>query len=156
MSNWTRRTRIVFLALAVSILVVPAALAKGKPPEVGKPDATGANCKPRVMVILKGSVTDVTSIGTTGAGTFTMEATRTNRHGSAVGTGTGKVVKIDDSTTFRRNGKAARGDLKVDDRVLVQIRVCKADTSGSTTILNTVAKRVIAHPAQPAEAQDNS
>ena len=158
MSNWTRSARIVFVALAVSILVVPVALAKGKPPGVGKP-ATGPGCKPAVSVILKGTLTAVSASGDL---SVTLLVDKANRHGKVL-VGQTVTVKVNGDTKIRRNGKATLGDFKTGpaDRVMVKLRVCKksvsnADTldewtNGSTGILaTTFAKRVVAHPAQPA------
>ncbi len=159
MSNWTRSARIVFVALAVSILVVPVALAKGKPPGVGKP-ATGPGCKPAVSVILKGTLTAVDAVEPDLS--IALLVDKANKHGKVL-VGQTVTVKVNGDTKIRRNGKATLGDFKTSpaDRVMVQLRVCKksvsdADTvdewtNGSTGILaTTFAKRVSAHPAQSA------
>ena len=128
MSNWNTRGRIILMALVVSVLVVPVALAKGKPPGAGKPEATGPNCKPRVSVILKGTLTAVD----TGAGTLTFTVERANRHGKTLVTdpATSVTVKTNADTKIRRNGKATLADFKTSpaDRVMAQLRVDRKST----------------------------
>ena len=49
------KTKVVLAALAVAGLGVSSALA-APPPGKGKPSTTGAGCKPRVTVVLKGTL----------------------------------------------------------------------------------------------------
>lgn len=135
------------VALGVSSAIAAPPPGKGKPESpgnsanAGKPPATGAMCRPRVMVVLKGTLTSssATQLG--------MDVTRANRWGRAwvqVGTAT---VALDDMTKVRRNGKKLVGDLVVGDRLLVQAKACKADLSAATPPALTVL-RVVAHPAK--------
>ena len=160
MSNWNTRGRIILMALVVSILVVPVALAKDKPPGAGKPEATGANCKPRVSAILKGTLTAVDNVESGLSVTLTVD--RTNKFARILFDPTPQSVTVrvngpNDSgtdTRIKRNGPATLANFVTGDRVMAQLRVCKqdadsADTVGEwTTILaNTFATRVVAHPA---------
>jgi hypothetical protein len=126
------KLRIVVLALATAIVPSSVALAKGKP------DQTGANCRPKVSFILKGTLT---SLGDT---SFHMNVTRANRHGRAL-LGD-REITVNDHTKFRRMGHAALADLALGDRLKVQVRGCKR---GDPATMELLAKRVVAHPAAP-------
>jgi hypothetical protein len=127
--------------LAVSSAVAAPPPGKGKPETAGKPATTGANCKPKVTVVLKGELTSAA------AGSLAMEVSRANRWGRPWATlGTATVV-VDDATKVRRNGKKLLTDLVPGDRLLVQARACKADlTADPAPALTGV--RVVAHPAK--------
>jgi len=143
--NWTSRTRTVLVALAVAMLVVPAALAKGKPP------TTGPDCKPKVSVILKGTLTSDPGPGAT---SFTMTVTKANKHGKSL-VGQTVTIAVNADTKVRREGKKAIEDLASGDRVNVQIRRCKGDPPLTTDNVDDVAaKRVNAHPPKPPETED--
>ena len=120
------------LALAVATALVPASVALAK----GKPNPTGANCRPAVSFILKGTFTSL------GTDSFHMNVTHTNHHGRAL-LGD-REVTFNASTRFRRQGHATSGDLQPGDRLKVQVRGCKADDPTTMVLL---AKRVVAHPA---------
>ncbi|HEX5582488.1 hypothetical protein [Gaiella sp.] len=134
------------VALCMVVLGVSSAIAapppgKGKPPWAGKPATTGAACKPRVAVVLKGTLT---STSTTQLGMDVSHANRWGRAWAQVGTAT---VAVSDMTKVRRQGKKSLGDLVVGDRLLVQARACKADLLGQVAPALTVV-RVVAHPAK--------
>jgi hypothetical protein len=121
------------LGLAVTSAVAAA------PPGKGKPETTGVNCKPKVTVVLKGTLT------TAGAGSLAMDVAGANRWGRPWATlGTATVV-VDSTTKVRRNGKKLLTDLVVGDRLLVQARACKADLTAATAPALT-GVRVVAHP----------
>ncbi len=124
---------------AAALLSVSAAVAA--PPEgKGKPKTTGEGCKPKVTVVLKGTLTGA-PLG--------VDVTSANRWGRAYVAGTASTsVAVDANTTkVRRQGKALIGELVVGDRVLVQVKVCKADLAeGAMPPLTAV--RVVAHPAK--------
>ena len=140
------RLRTLAVALCVASLGVSGAAAappagKGKPETAGKPATTGATCKPKVTVVLKGKLTG------TAAGSLAMDVTQANRWGRAwASLGTASVV-VDDTTKVRRNGQKLVTDLVVGDRLLVQARACKADLTSKTLPSLTVV-RVVAHPAK--------
>lgn len=138
------RTKALLVALFVAALAASVATAK-PPPGKGKPE-TGVGCKPQVSVILAGTLTAVNAGGS--PQTITITVQRRNGHGKVIGVGSSQVVKVDASTKIRRNGPATLASLVTTDRVQVQLRVCKADTSDASKILANFAKRVVAHPAK--------
>jgi hypothetical protein len=113
----------------------------GKPETAGKPPTTGALCRPKVTVVLKGTITS-TSINLLG-----IDVTRANWWGRSWATLGTASVAVDDSTKVRRNGQKLLSDLAVGDWVLVQARACKADLKAGTPPELTVV-RVVAHPAK--------
>jgi hypothetical protein len=136
------------LALAVSSAVAAPPPGKGKPETAGKPatagkpSATGALCRPKVTVVLKGTLTS------SGAGSLGMEVEHGNRWARAyTSLGTATLV-VDDGTKVRRNGKKLSSDLVVGDRLLVQARACKADLMAEGTPPALTAVRVVAHPTK--------
>ena len=137
----------VFLAgLAVAGLAVSSAMAA--PPEgKGKPDKTGPNCKPKVTVVLKGTLACAPS--TTA---LSLNVTGANRWGRAYKGGTASV-KLDTNKTKVRGGGMKSvddlvADLKSGDRVLVQARMCKDDLKDPTAKPELTARKVIGHPAK--------
>jgi len=129
--------------LAAALLGASAAVA-APPAGKGKPPTTGEGCKPKVTVVLKGTLT-----ATPGpAGTsLSVEAKRANRHGRAYVQATQPTsVLVDEDTKVRRRGAKTLGALLSGDRVLVQARACKADLAEGATPQLT-ATRGVAHPA---------
>jgi hypothetical protein len=136
------KLRFLLAAVMVAGLVASAAIA-APPPGKGKPLPTGAGCKPKVTVVLKGTVDSAS------ASSVSVDVTSSNRWGRSYVPGTGlTAVGVDTNTKVRRNGNttSAAGLLK-GDRVLVQARACKADLAGTTTP-PLMAARVVAHPAK--------
>ena len=135
------------VALGVSSAVAAPPAGKGKPDTAGKPETagkpltTGPTCKPKVTVVLKGTLksTSTTSLA--------MDVTHANRWGRAWATAGTATVAVDSSTKVRRNGKKLLTDLVAGDRLLVQARACKADLTAQTAPALTVV-RVVAHPAK--------
>jgi hypothetical protein len=138
---------LVALGLGASVASAAPPPGKGKPASpgnsatAGKPSPTGAACKPKVTVVLKGALTSVS------AGSLDMTVTHGNRWGRAYVTAGTATVTVTVDTKVRRNGAKEVADLAVTDRVLVQARVCNADllAVGSPPALTAV--RVVAHPA---------
>ena len=131
------KLRLLLVGLAAAMFVVSAAVA-APPPGKGKPQ-TGAGCKPKVTVVLKGTLT---------AKPLTVDVTTGNRWGRAYVAGTATTgIAVDPNTKVRRQGKKAISDLVVGDRVLVQAKVCKADLKDNAMPALTATK-VIAHPAK--------
>jgi hypothetical protein len=131
--------RVLLVGITAALLSVSAAVAA--PPEgKGKP-TTGEGCKPKVTVVLKGTLTGAP---------LSVDVTSANRWGRAYVAGTASTsIAVDPTTTkVRRNGnKTLITELVVGDRVLVQARVCKADLAeGNMPALTAV--RVVAHPAK--------
>ena len=134
----------LLVGLAAAGLVVSSAVA-APPADKGKPATTGPGCKPKITVVLKGTLT-----GTP----LSVDVKSSNRWGRAYVPGTASTtIAVDTNTKVRRQGKKAITDLVVGDRVLVQARVCKADLAQGATPGLTAAT-VVAHPAK-AEKDDN-
>jgi hypothetical protein len=134
------RLRLLVLGLVCAVLTVSTAVA-APPPGKGKPTTTGEGCKPKVTVVLKGTLASVS------ASSLGVTVTRSNRWGKAYATAGTASVTVNDGTKVRRKGKKTLADLVVGDRVLVQARTCKADLAEDATPALT-AVRVVAHPAK--------
>jgi len=143
---------LVALGLSASVTVAAAPPpGKGKPASpgnsatAGKPLPTGPTCKPKVTVVLKGTLVSAS------ATSLSMNVTRANRWGQAWATAGAASATLDDKTKVRGNGMktvADLADLDPGDRVLVQARACKADLAGNPPPTPTLtAARVVAHPA---------
>jgi len=138
------KVKLFLASLAVAGLAVSSAVAA--PPEgKGKPK-TGEGCKPKVTVVLKGTLTGAP---------LQVDVTSSNRWGRAYVPGTASTsIAVDPNTTkVRRRGKALITELVVGDRVLVQARVCKADLEDNAMPPLT-ASRVVAHPAKTEQEDD--
>ena len=129
------KVKLMLVTLAAASLSVSVAVA-APPPGKGKPK-TGAVCKPKVTVVLKGT------LGTPGATSFTVNVTSGNRWGRAYDEASHTII-VNSDTKVRRPGLDV---LVAGDRVLVQARACKADllATGAPPVLTAV--RVVAHPA---------
>ena len=135
--------KLKMFAVVVGVVAVGASSAVAAPPPgKGKPETTGSVCKPKVTVVLKGTLTS------SSAASLGMDVKRGNRWGRAYTTlGTATLV-VDNSTKIRRNGKKLVSNLAVGDRVLVQARACKAALTAEGTPPALTAVRVVAHPAK--------
>lgn len=138
------KIKLVLASLAVAGLAVSSAVAA--PPEgKGKP-RTGEGCKPKVTVVLKGTLTGAP---------LSVDVTRSNRWGRAYVAGTASTsVAVNDDTKVRRQGKKEITDLVVGDRVVVKARVCKDDLKNDAMPALTASK-VVAHPAKAEEENDD-
>jgi hypothetical protein len=146
--------RILVLALVTALVGASVALAhdnpgKGKPAaKPGKP-TSGPNCRPKVKVVLKGSlandpVTDDTS--------FMLTVSKSNRHGRSYVSATQPItVTLDAMTKIRRKAPDSEptktlDSLAMGDLVKVHAKACKAELrNGGTPDLT--ARHVKAHPA---------
>jgi hypothetical protein len=138
------KLRVLLVALAVSMLSVSAAVA-APPTGKGKPPTKGEGCKPKVTVVLKGTLDSVSS------GSLAMKVNRANRWGRAWANAGSASVTLDQKTKVRGNGMKSVEDLaklKSGDRVLVQARVCKVELDDSA-MPDLTAVRVVGHPAHP-------
>ena len=135
------RIKPLLLLLVGAALAVPVATAKGPPPP------TGPGCKPKVTVILKGTLTTDPGAGAT---SLSMDVTGSNKAGKSLVTkpaATNVTITLDSKTIIRRNGKKTAESLELNDRAVVVIRACKADLPLTTgTVDDVAAKRVTAHP----------
>lgn len=141
------RLKLFAVALGVAVLGVSSAVAapppgKGKPETAGQPATTGATCRPKVTVVLKGTLTSST------AASLGMDVKQGNRWARAYTTLGTATLAVDNSTKVRRNGKKLLTDLAVGDRLLVQARVCKADLMAEGAAPALTAVRVVAHPTK--------
>ena len=128
------------VALGVSSAAAAPPPGKGKPETAGKPATTGAPCRPKVTVVLKGTLTSVS------AASLGLDVDHGNRWARAyTSLGTATLV-MNDTTKVRRNGKKLVSDLAVGDLLLVQARACKAALTAQGTPPALTAVRVVAHP----------
>jgi hypothetical protein len=138
---------LVALGLSASVAIAAPPPGKGKPASpgnsatAGKPLPTGPTCKPKVTVVLKGTLTS--KVGDT-LGVTVTHGNRWAREYVAAGTAT---VTVTDDTKVRGNGAKEVDDLAVTNRVLVQARVCKAELLAVGPPPALTAVRVVAHPA---------
>jgi opacity protein-like surface antigen len=150
--------RIVLLLAVFALGLSAASFAVATPPpgqgkDKNRGSSTAASttaldpetCHPKISVILKGDFVS-------GAGdSFTMDVKQANYHGHDL-VGSPLTLKVDDKTSFKRNGPATLADFKAGDRLNVQARACKAkknapkDPNAAPPAL--LAKRVTGHPAQ--------
>jgi hypothetical protein len=132
--------KVLLVGVTAALLSVSAAVAAPQAADKGKPPTKGEGCKPKVTVVLKGTLTGAP---------LSVDVTSANRWGRAYVPGSAPTpIAVDPlMTKVRRQGKAAITELVVGDRVLVQARVCKADLAeGAMPPLTAV--RVVAHPAK--------
>ena len=146
------KIKLVLTGLAVAGLAVSSAVA-APPAGKGKPETAGAGCKPKIAVVLKGTLASTPGALATA---LSVNVTSGNRWGRAYVKATQPTsIGVDPNTTkIRRQGKMTLGDLLKDDRVLVQARVCKADVKDDATAALTASK-VIAHPAKAAKVEQD-
>ena len=132
------KLKVFVVGFAAAMLSVSAAVA-APPADKGKPPTKGEGCKPKVTVVLKGTLTGAP---------LSVDVTSANRWGRTYVPGTASTsIAVNEDTKVRRQGKNLITDLVVGDRVLVQARVCKADLAeGNMPPLTAV--RVVAHPAK--------
>ena len=137
------KVRMLLVGLAAVALTASSALA-AQPADKGKKPTTGVGCKPKITVVLKGTLTGAP---------LSVDVTSGNRWGRAYVEGTANTpITVNDDTKVRRQGKAEIGDLELGDRVLVQAKVCKAALKDNA-IPALTARMVVAHPAK-AEKDD--
>ena len=144
------KLKVLLVGFAAAMLIVSAAVAA--PPEgKGKP-RIGEGCKPKITVVLKGTLASPASTTS-----LSMNVTGANRWGRAYNPGTVGVT-LDTKTKVRGGGMKTVADLVADlkagDRVLVQARVCKDDLKDPAAKPTLTASKVIGHPAK-AENEDD-
>jgi hypothetical protein len=141
------KIRVVLTGLAVAGFAVSSAIAAA-PADKGKPPTTGAGCKPRIAVVLKGTLASAP-----GASAISVNVKSGNHWGTAYVKATQPTsINVDANTKIRRQGQKTLKSLLSGDRVLVQARVCKADLANSAPPKLTASK-VIAH--SPTAANDD-
>lgn len=138
----------LIVATAAALLAASAAVAGGPPPGKGKPEATGETCKPKVSVVLKGTL--AATPGAT-AESLSVNVTGGNKFGKAYAKMTQPLsIGVNPTTVkVRRQGAKTLGSLLQNDRVMVHARACKADLAAAT-LPGLTAVRVVAHPPKAA------
>jgi hypothetical protein len=138
------KIKVLLTGVAVAGLVVSSALAS-PPADKGKPPATGAGCKPKITVVLKGTLASTPGASATA---LSVTVTSGNRWARAyVKAAQPTSVAVTSTTKVRRQGKKTLGNLLQGDRVLVQARVCKGELANDAKPALT-ASMVVAHPAK--------
>ena len=142
----------VFLAcLAVAGLAVSSAVAA--PPEGKGKARTGEGCKPKIAVVLKGTLVSASTTS------LSMNVTGANRWGRVYKDAGTASATLDTKTKVRGGGMKTVAvlvaKLKADDRVLVQARVCKDDLKDPTAKPTLTASKVIGHPARAEQEDDD-
>ena len=127
----------LFAVGAVAAAIAVSSAVALPPANKGKPKTTGEGCKPRIAVILKGTLTGAGSPLTVKVRARTTGARRM----SAAPTSRSPSTR---RTKVRGQGMKQLRELKSGFRVLVQSRVCKADLANGPTPALTATK-VIAH-----------
>lgn len=149
---------LIALALAGASLAYAAPKALSKKPDPatstgatthGKKPKTGPGCRPRVVVILRGTY-DATETGTVDNTSVTWLDVHVNggnhfskRYRYKV-TNTDTKVYVDGSTKYKGPGHHALGDLEPGDRLVIRAPICKQDLTAETPP-DLTAKRVLAH-----------
>ena len=145
--------RIVLLTVLFALGLSAASFAVAKPPpgkgkNHGRSTTTSttadpATCHPKISVILKGDFLSG------GGDSFSMDVKQSNFHGRDL-VGKPLTLKVDEETSFKRNGQAKLADFKAGDRLNVQARACKAKKGAPKDAAPPalLAKRVTGHPAQ--------
>ena len=134
------RFKVLVLVLVASLFGVSAAFGKGKP------EKSGAGCKPSVKVVLAG-VLDASTDPADSDTSFTMLVKHSNRHGRAYKQADSATINVDLKTRIRRQGAHNLGALAPNDRVLVGAKVCKKDLADGATP-DLTARKINAHPAK--------
>lgn len=149
------KLRILVVALVTALIGASVAFAHGGDPGKGRPTAkpgkptTGPNCRPRVKVVLRGTLANDPAEGDT---SLQLNATKSNRHGRAyLSAPQPLTVNLDAATKFRRKAPESRPTKTLDplamgDLVKLAAKACKADLRNGGTP-NLTAKRVKARPA---------
>jgi len=127
---------------AIALLAVSAAVA-APPVGKGKPSPTGTACKPKISVILKGTLT-----ANSQPASVALTVTGGNRFARAYRASAQPVtVLLTTDTRIVRGDSRNAADLIVGDRVNVRATACKADLALDATPTLT-AVRLVAHPAK--------
>lgn len=154
------KLRMLVLALVTALFGSSVALAHEKPGK-GRPDAkpkpgkptTGPNCRPRVKVVLRGTLANDPAEGDM---SLELSATKANRHGRAyLSAPQPLTITVDARTKVRRKAPNAAptktlDSLSMGDLVKLRAKACKADLKNGGTP-DLTARHVKARPA-PAPA----
>jgi hypothetical protein len=128
----------VLTAVAAMLVGSVAAVASAK----GKPPTTGPNCKPKISVILKGTLA---ADGAAAPTTLSVTVTGGNHFAKAYKAAAQPTsVAVTTSTKVIRGPSKSSADLKNGDLVNIRATACKADLASDATPALT-AVRVTAH-----------
>jgi len=150
---------LVVAAATASVAVAAPPQGKGRPTDMGaqptsgpmakgQPQRTGDGCRPRVSLILKGVLADAPGAG---GESLSVKVASANHHGGLLVKAAQPVkILVGPATMIRRQGKKTLADLVAGDRVLVQVRACKAGltqpAAADASLPQLVATRIVAHP----------
>jgi hypothetical protein len=146
--------RILVLAVLTALVGASVAFAHGSP-GTGKPEAkpgkptSGPNCRPRVKVVLRGTLANDPAADDT---SLMVTVTKANRHGRAyVSAAQPVTVNVDAMTKVRRKAPDSEPTTTLDslamgDRVKLRAKACKADLKNGATP-DLTAKHINGHPA---------
>ena len=145
------KIKLLLAALAMAGLAASSAVAA--PPEgKGKP-RTGEGCKPKIAVVLKGTLVSASTTS------LSMNVTGANRWGRAYKDAGSASVTLDTKTKVRGRGMKSVADLledlKAGDRVRVQARVCKDDLKDPNAKPQLTASKVVGHPAKAENEEED-
>jgi hypothetical protein len=130
---------------ATAALTAAVATTASAAPLKGKPPTTGANCKPSIAVVLTGKLAAAGS--STLPFSLSVNVTGGNHAAAAYRKLTQPVtVTVTSTTVVNRAGDHSAAHLASGDRVNIQARACKADTTSQAPPALT-AVRVTAHAA---------
>lgn len=146
------------LVLALLTALVGASVAFAHNPSQGKPEAkpgkptSGPNCRPRVKVVLKGTLANDPAEGDT---SFELTALKSNRHGRAYVLAAQPItVNVDATTRVRRKAPDSEptktlDSLAMGDIVKFAAKACKAELRNGG-MPDLTARHMKARPAPPA------
>ena len=127
--------RKVLVVLAAALLVPGLAFAGGKPINPGKSATAGANSAPKVMYVLRGTLTAYTAAQGSTNGSVTITVKASNHHGASL---VGKSLTFAVSSSTKVVGK-----FTANDKGIVKLRGAKAGLGDPSTFGTLVAKQVI-------------
>jgi hypothetical protein len=147
------KPKILVLTLLTALVAASVAVAKDNPgrgnAERPKPARTGADCKPKAKVVLKGTLASDPGAADT---SFLLNVTKSNKHGRAYKAAAQPVtVMVDARTKVRRKQKGSRPtrtleSLAMGDRVHMDAKACKAELRNGG-MPQLTARHVNAKPA---------
>jgi hypothetical protein len=117
--------------VAIALLVPTAALAKGKPSDPG----SQSKAAPKVMYVLRGTLTAYTAANGTTNGLVTINVTGSNRHGAS--------LKSKSLTFAVSSATKIVGTFTANDNGIVKLRGAKAGLGDPSTFSTLVAWQVI-------------
>ena len=127
--------RKVLVVLAAALLVPSLAFAAVKPGSPGKSATAGSNAAPKVMYVLRGTLTAYTAVNGSTNGSITITVKSSNRHAASL-KGQTLTFAVSASTKIV-------GSFTANDNGIVKLRGSKAGLGDTATFGTLVAKQVI-------------